>query len=193
MNLLEISQTIRRVRQAQGMTLEQLAKKSGFSKGFLSQLENFRQSPNLKTLAKIADALGMPMSAMFHEGGDNTPQYTFGNLNSGEAMTRDDGEEYGIHYSALAFPQIGRKMDPFVIEYTGGKSRDYKCHEADEFLVLLEGTLDYYLYDDGLCHHMKTGDTLYLRANVPHRVELPQGCTYAKGLVVYTEVTITAE
>ncbi len=32
MNLLELSQTIRKVRHSQGMTVEQLAKKSGFSK-----------------------------------------------------------------------------------------------------------------------------------------------------------------
>lgn len=34
---------------------------------------------------------------------------------------------------------------------------------------------------------MKAGDTLYLKANIPHRVRLPDGCTFAKGLVVYTD------
>ena len=42
MNLLEISQTIRKIRIEQKMTVEQLAKASGFSKGFISQVENFR-------------------------------------------------------------------------------------------------------------------------------------------------------
>ena len=54
MNLPELSQTIRKVRLAQGMTVDQLAQKSGFSKGFISQVENFRITPSLKALIRIA-------------------------------------------------------------------------------------------------------------------------------------------
>ena len=52
MNLPELSQTIRKVRLAQGMTVDQLAQKSGFSKGFISQVENFRITPSLKALIR---------------------------------------------------------------------------------------------------------------------------------------------
>ena len=45
MDLLQISQTIRRLRLEQNLTLEQLAAKSGFTKGFISQVENFRLTP----------------------------------------------------------------------------------------------------------------------------------------------------
>ena len=69
MNLPELSQTIRKVRLAQGMTVDQLAQKSGFSKGFISQVENFRITPSLKALIRIAEALGIPMSKLFDETG----------------------------------------------------------------------------------------------------------------------------
>ncbi len=187
MNLLDISQTIRKVRQAQGMTVEQLAKKSGFSKGFISQVENFRQSPSLKALIRISEALGIPMSLLFAGENDSMVQYTFGRLDEGVPVQRDDGEKYGIRYSALAYRQIGRRMDPFIIEYTPGAPRELMFHETEEFFVLLEGELDYILYDDNRRFPMKKGDTLYLRANIPHRVELANGCTYAKGLVIYTD------
>lgn len=193
MNIIEISQTIRRVRQTQGLTVDQLAQKCGLSKGFISQLENFRQVPTVRTLAKIADALGMPVSAMFEENETYAPQYTFGNLTSGEPMNRDNGEHYGIHYNALAYKQIGRIMDPFLVEYTHGEIREYKSHDTDEFFVLLEGKLDYFLYDDGNCHHMQAGDTLYMKANIPHKVHLSEGCNYAKGLIIYTSPAIKAE
>ena len=75
MNLPELSQTIRKVRLAQGMTVDQLAQKSGFSKGFISQVENFRITPSLKALIRIAEALGIPMSKLFDENGQNT-EYT---------------------------------------------------------------------------------------------------------------------
>lgn len=42
-----------------GMTLPELAKKSGVSKGLLSRLETSKQNPTLGTLEKIAKALGV--------------------------------------------------------------------------------------------------------------------------------------
>ena len=191
MNLLEISQTIRKVRLQQGLTVEQLAKRSGFSKGFISQIENFRQSPSLKALVKISEALGLPLSRLFDEEGKQEPPFTFGRMDEGVELGRDDGDQHGIRYLALAFPQIGRKMDPFLIEYTPGTPREFLLHEAEEFFVLLEGRLTYYLYDDNSPREMAPGDTLYMKANIPHRVQLCDGCTYAKGLVIYSDAAVT--
>lgn len=194
MNLLELSQTIRRVRQSQGMTVEQLAKKSGFSKGFISQVENFRQTPSLKALIRISEALGLPMSSLFTENGMTPPEFSFGRIDEGEELVRNNDEaQHGIRYMALAYQQIGRKMDPFIIEYTPGTPRDFMFHETEEFFVLLEGELDYYLYDEKGLHKMKAGDTLYLKANIPHRVDLSKDCTYAKGFVIYTDPALDVQ
>ena len=57
MDMIQLSQTSRKIRLGQNMTIEQLAQKSGFSKGFISQVENFRTTPSLKVLQRIADAL----------------------------------------------------------------------------------------------------------------------------------------
>ena len=193
MNLLEISQTIRRVRLAQGMTVEQLAKKSGFSKGFISQIENFRQSPSLKALVRLTEALGLPMSALFAGDGEGAPPYTLGRIDAGEEVVRDDGEKFGIRYFSLAYRQIGRRMDPFVIEYTPASPREFMSHETEEFFLLLDGVLDYIICDDDRRCRLKKGDTLYLRSGVPHRVELAPGCEYARGLAVYTDPELSGE
>ena len=188
MNLLKLSQNIRRVRLAQGMTVAGLAEKSGFSKGFISQVENFRQSPSLKALLKISDALGVSLSALFDEEENYGKEYLFGSLREGEKLYRDEGEKHGISYLALAYRQIGRRMDPFVIEYTPCDTpREFLRHDTEEFFVILEGTLDFRLFDDQNRHIMKEGDTLYLRANIPHRVLLAPGCGHAKALAVYTD------
>ena len=49
---------IRDVREAIGMTQEQLATRSGISKGFLSEVENDRRNLSSDNLLKIATALG---------------------------------------------------------------------------------------------------------------------------------------
>lgn len=187
MNLLELSQNIRKIRIEQDMTVEQLAKNSGFSKGFISQVENFRITPSLKALTRIADALGVSMSMLFAEDGDTASQYTFGSLSDGKELDRDNGGEHGIRYLSLAHRHIGRKMDPFIIEYTPASPREFKFHDTEEFFILLEGELKYFLCDNSTHRVMHPNDTLYLKANVPHRVELAPGCNYAKGLLIYTD------
>jgi transcriptional regulator with XRE-family HTH domain len=49
---------IREIREAVAMTQEQLAAKSGISKGFLSEVENDRRNLSSDNLLKIATALG---------------------------------------------------------------------------------------------------------------------------------------
>ena len=184
MNLIEISKNVRRIRKAQGMTVETLAKKSNFSKGFISQVENFRITPSLKALMRIADALGASVEALF---GSSSPaqSYSFGKLSEGEPFDRDSGAEHGINYLALAYQQIGRKMDPFMIEYLPGPEREFLMHENEEFFVLLEGELDFCVYDDDSKRRLQPGDTVYMQANVPHRVILPDSCARASALVIY--------
>jgi len=186
MDLLRISQNIRKIRLAREMTVEQLAAKSGFSKGFISQVENFRVSPSLKALDKIASALGTPLGELFQETAAS-PEYSFGHLDRGEEVFRDDNLRFGIRYLALASRQVDRKIDPFIIEYTpSSEERNFMMHDSEEFFVLLEGSVEYRLFDDQHCHVMEKGDTLYMKANLPHRVTLHRGCEYAKALIVYS-------
>ena len=185
MDLLELSQNIKRFRQSQKMTVESLAQNSGFSKGFISRLENFRITPSLKALQKISVALGVNISELFQKD-MLKPLYTLGKLDEGQELIRDNNFEYGMHYHVLAHQQIDRKLNPLLVEYRKGKlERDFLMHESDEFFVLLEGELDFYISDDTNCKRMNANDTLYLAANVPHKVSLAPDCDYAKALIIY--------
>jgi transcriptional regulator with XRE-family HTH domain len=189
MDLLELSQNIKRLRQSQKMTVELLAQNSGFSKGFISRLENFRITPSLKALQKIATALGVNISELFQKDIEK-PLYTLGKLDEGQELIRDNNFEYGIHYYVLAYQQIDRKLNPIIVEYNKGKlERDFLMHESDEFFVLLEGEVDFYISDNENCNRLKVNDTLYLTANAPHRVSLPADCDYAKALIIYENNT----
>ncbi len=57
---------IKEVRETQGITQEELAKKSGVSRGTIAALENGNaEHTTTKTLSKIAQALGVPISKIF--------------------------------------------------------------------------------------------------------------------------------
>ncbi len=185
MDLLQIADTIRQLRRRRQWTVEQLAQRAGFSKGFISQVENFRISPSLKALARLADALEVPVAELFGPVAGE-PDYTVGNLESGVEIRRDNDPQHGLSYLALACPQFGRKLEPFLIEYRpAAEPRGFKSHDTEEFFLLIEGEVEFFIRDDATRFPLASGGTVYLKADLPHRVELAAGCARARALVIY--------
>jgi len=59
-----VARTVRSLRSAHGWSLDQLAARSGLSKGVLVALEQARGNPNLGTLTRVADTLGVPLTRL---------------------------------------------------------------------------------------------------------------------------------
>lgn len=53
-----VGRNVRAVRQAKGMTQEQLAEQSGFSQQYISDRERGRRNPTIVSLYELAQALG---------------------------------------------------------------------------------------------------------------------------------------
>ena len=54
-----VGENVKRVRQARGLTQEQLADLSGFSQQYISGLEQGRRNPTIVTIYELAGALGV--------------------------------------------------------------------------------------------------------------------------------------
>ena len=187
MDLLEISQAIRKLRLQQNLTVEQLAKKSGFSKGFISQVENFRITPSLKALNAISAALGVPLASVLTSN-PAVPEYTIGSVEQGEEIFRNDNLRYGMRYLALAYEQLGRELEPFIVEYKKcSEERPLLLHDTEEFYVLLAGEVEFLIGGSTEPEKLSAGQTIYLKANIPHRVRLAEDCAFARALVIYSQ------
>ena len=64
-----LARTVQALRAERGWSLDQLAARSGVSKGVLVSLEQGRGNPNLGTLARIGDAFGVPVTLLVDVGG----------------------------------------------------------------------------------------------------------------------------
>jgi transcriptional regulator with XRE-family HTH domain len=62
-----VAGTVRGLRHSRGLSADQLAARAGVSKGALVALENATANPNLATLVRIADALGVPVSTLVEQ------------------------------------------------------------------------------------------------------------------------------
>ena len=62
-----VGNNIKRFRENEGITQEELALKSGLSQGYINQLENGKRRYTQKTLELIADSLSVPIIEFFKE------------------------------------------------------------------------------------------------------------------------------
>ena len=59
-----VARTVRSLRAAHGWSLDQLAARAGVSKGVLVALEQARGNPNLGSLIRVSEALGVPLTRL---------------------------------------------------------------------------------------------------------------------------------
>lgn len=170
MNLVELSQRIKQRRLDQGLSLEEAAAAAGQTRSWLSKVENFRITPSLPALARVAEALRISLAALL-EGLDAKPQIVLTKKKDRRAIQRDP-QNSDIVYHTLTNGRANRRMNPFVLDVPAGGGRSVsRPHEGEEFLIVLGGkvTLEY----GKEVFHLEEGDTLYFDADTPHRLHNP--------------------
>lgn len=64
---------VRAAREQRGLTVLQLAQRSGIAKGTITAVESGRANPTIDTLSAIADALALPLTDLIAPAGDTVP------------------------------------------------------------------------------------------------------------------------
>lgn len=167
--IAQLGQRIQSRRLERGVTLEVMSRRTGFSKGYLSRIENGRKVPPLSTLSRIAVALGTDAHALLvasatHEG---VPQYHL--LRVGDRYAVDRAESaFGYRYEALA-PNDGRAcMEPFIVHLPRAIDRHvFFEHDGEEFIYVLAGRVAWQIGHER--HVLAVGDALLLDSRLPHR------------------------
>ena len=67
--MVPVGERIKAIREEQGLTLQALADKTGYSSALINQIENHMISPPLGALGNISNALEVPIGALW---GDTT-------------------------------------------------------------------------------------------------------------------------
>ncbi len=184
MNLVELAQRIKARRLNQRLTLEELAARAGLTRSWLSKVENFRVTPSLPALGKIAQGLGVSVSRLV-EGLDEKPQLVVVRSHERKVVQRDQSPANTSVYESLAHKRVRRAMDPFLITIPGGVAREKAlAHEGEEFLHVVSGSVDFEY--DGQTVSLRAGDSLYFDANVSHRLINPKKQP-ARVLCVFSE------
>jgi len=170
MNLVELSQRIKQRRLELGLSLEEVAATAGQTKSWLSKVENFRITPSLPALARVAEAMRISLATLL-EGLDAKPQIVLTKKKDRRAIQRDPLNS-DITYHTLTHGRANRRMNPFVLDVPAGGGRSVsRPHEGEEFLIVVKGkvTLEY----GKESFQLDEGDTLYFDTDTPHRLHNP--------------------
>jgi transcriptional regulator with XRE-family HTH domain len=190
-----VCKRLRELRREHRLTLDTLAERSGFTKGYLSKIENGNKAPPIGTLARIARAMGVDLSVFFVDPDQDNPTMPLSQdspvsvVHSWERKpVSRGGSEYGYDYVSLAHKKANRNMDPFM--FTFPQHTDPQVffeHAGEEFVYLLTGTVEFEFKIHGQLAkvRLEAGDSMYFESNTPHRGRALDGD--AQALVVIIE------
>lgn len=169
---LKVGEKIRELREERGLSLQEMADRTGYSSALLSQIENHMISPPLGALIKIAKALEIKVGTFFGE--DPGEPVTIVRKQERKHISRfasKEGVSYGYSYESLGFDKKDRHMEPFLVtlEPATVKSEKLSTHEGEEFIFILEGEMEAILgtHKDVLY----PGDCIYYDSTIPHKVQ----------------------
>lgn len=153
-----LGDAVRRRRRALGLTLAVVAGRSGLSVPFLSQIENDRARPSMRSLQRIADGLRTTAVEIL-AAADATDRSV------DVVRARDDT---GLAADTGVRPLVRGSRQMHALEFTGTQhaDRDF-LHENDELMYVADGTAE--VEADGRTFSLESGDTLYLTGGVHHR------------------------
>ncbi|MBT2442279.1 helix-turn-helix transcriptional regulator [Streptomyces sp. ISL-36] len=152
-----VGAAVKRRRRALQLTLAVVASRSGLSVPFLSQIENERARPSMRSLRLVAEALGTTAGEL---------------LAVAEAARTVDvvrAEEEQLHdLPAGVRPLVRGRHQLHALEFTGERDagREFQ-HRNDELLFVADGAAE--VEAEGRAYRLERGDTLYLSGGVRHR------------------------
>ena len=161
-----LGERVKSERRRLGLTLQELANRSGLSLGMVSKVENAQASPSLRTLARLAHGLDVPVTTFFR-GLEEERDASFVKGGEGIELVRQ-GTRHGHRYELLAAPRGPRRqIQPFLVTLTE-ESEAFPLfqHGGTEFLYMLGGELTYRYGQQ--TYRMEPGDSLLFDGVVPH-------------------------
>ena len=160
---VDVATSLRELREARGISMRTLATKSGLSANALSMIERGKTSPSVSTLYKLADALGVSITAFF--GAETEKKQVV--LIKADERTRMSFTR-GV-FEALGGEQFSGRVEPFMLTLESGASSGPHniVHSGHEFVFCLRGRLEYYVEKQII--ELSTGDSLLFASKMQHR------------------------
>ena len=159
-----VGRNVRAHRTRLAWTLEDLAARSGVSKGMLSQVEQARTNPSVATVCRLATALGVSVASLVE-----APEVPGARVvRAEEAVTLWTGGRKGSAARLMVGSGTSQQVELWDVRMVPGDGYGSEGHPSGtrELLLVIEGELTLEL--DGDAHRVGDGDAIAFVADRPH-------------------------
>jgi transcriptional regulator with XRE-family HTH domain len=161
-----IAKKIKEIRLKQGVTLNDLSKRTVLSKGLLSKIENGRTIPSLPVFINLAKALDTDPKDFF-EGSAFQGGKHFLHLKKDKYASAKKEDRLGFDYNFIFSQMLSPcRMQTYLLTIKPKSASKTTITDGYEFKFILHGRCDYHIGDEIL--KLEEGDSLYFDASIPH-------------------------
>ncbi|MDG4783337.1 XRE family transcriptional regulator [Micromonospora sp. WMMD961] len=158
-----VARQVRDLRAARGWSFEELAGRSGVSKGMLVQIEGARTNPSVGTLCRVADAFGVNIAQLLEPAEERAVKIT----SAAQAPVLWQGGHGGEArlLSGLGEPDLVELWDWRLESGEAHRSADHPRGTREVLHVLTGAAI---VRVDGQDHRVRAGETIEFHADREH-------------------------
>ncbi|TCK24436.1 helix-turn-helix domain-containing protein [Pseudonocardia endophytica] len=159
-----IGPKVRQLRQDNGLSLQQLARRADVSAAAIHKVERGDMVPTVTTLLKLASALGRPMGHFVD--GDGEPPAVAHHVHADDRPAAPSLP--GVAESVVSGPPERFTVRGRITDVEPGAGLEPDRHGGEDLLLVLDGALDVSVGDER--YTLSEGDSLHFPAD--HRVRV---------------------
>jgi len=154
---MDFGDRLRRLRQSQGLSVRELARRVGVSGSYISQLEQNESKPSFSTLKKICEVMQTQTSILTED--DYPDDWVIVRKNARRHLVLED-PSWHVEYVAFTGGR-DKRMQPCVVRLKPGASGPDPVfkHDREDLIYLIEGTLE--VKAGKKEYRLEQGDTAY--------------------------------
>ena len=161
-----LGEKIKNMRTERGISLKDLANKSGISAAAIHKIESNGITPTITTMMKISDALGKQVSHFIEEKADNSDVVFVSAKEREPILTFKKGLELqGI--SARQYGDFIMTAAYSVLEVGASSGRKPMKHKGEELVYCIAGRVEFQVYDKTCT--IGPGDSIHFRTLLEHK------------------------
>ena len=179
--LTAIGQRLQAMREDLGLSIEQMAEKTGISVDEYLKYEQGKADFSFSFLYRAAAVLGIDVINLIS---GSTPRLNMCTVvRKGEGISIERVKAY--KYQHLAYTFRNKKAEPFLVTVAYKPDQEMPTlnrHEGQEFDYILEGTLKVSI--GGREYYLREGDSIYYDSSYPHAMCAVDGDTKFLAIVM---------
>jgi transcriptional regulator with XRE-family HTH domain len=159
----DVGARLKHVREQQGLSQRELARRAGVTNGLISLIEQNRVSPSVGSLKKVLDGVPMSMAEFFTLDVNSAAQVFY----AADELVEIGNEAASLRLVAAQRP--GRQLTVLHERYApeAATGEDMLSHRGEEGGVVVRGSVE--LTVGGQTRVLNAGDAYYFSSSTPHR------------------------